>query len=200
MQECFLKATGIINNIIVALSAVTVSIIGLLGLRQWRKVLKGKTQFDLARRLALLAFEFKDQFHATRNVGTFRGEYTNRKRDEKESKEEKSNLDEWYARRKRMESLHDIVKKLHEASWEASILFDKKAPQLIQPLEASYKDLLVSFQTYFNFQIKPDRFNQDADWFKKHHYKVYGWPGDEIGKHVDSAVQTFVEYLSTYIK
>ena len=203
-QDWFVQAASTVSDIVVALSAIAVAVIGLPGLQQWKRELRGKSKFELARRIALYAFEFRDRFHSARNPYTFPGESADRARAHDETREVAEVLDEWHARGKRMEALRNTARLLHEASWEGSVLLEPDVKDLIEPLESSLRDLLVSFQTYFQMQhmnaSRPHNLAQDADWLEVHHRRVSGMPEDPFAKDVDTAVENLVQRVRQYIQ
>jgi hypothetical protein len=193
-----------ISDIVVAVAAIIVAVSGLYGLLQWKRELKGKQKFELARRIAINAFEFRDRFHFARSPLTFGSESADRPRAPDETREAASVSDEWFARGKRMEALRNTARLLHEASWEASILLDQDIPGLIQPLETSLRDLWVSFQTHFQSLLmnakRPNAPALDADRLEEHYRRVYGMPDDDVAKAVDAAVENLVERVRDYVR
>jgi|GEM_PF-1728945 len=203
-QEWFVQAAKTISDIVVGLSAIAVASIGFIGLQQWKRELKGKSKFDLARRIALNAFDFRDRFHAARNIFTFAGESADRTRAPDETHDVAAVLDEWHARAKRMEALRNAGRLLHEASWEVSVLLDEDIIGLFQPLEDTLRDLSVSFHTYFQSQLMNANRSRPLDdnmaWLEEHHRRVYGSPEDEIAKSLDAAVERLAQRIKQYIR
>jgi hypothetical protein len=70
MSQDVVNIVTVIGNVVVGLSAVVVAIVAVIGLRQWRVELTGRTKFELARKIALLAYQFRDELHAARNPFT----------------------------------------------------------------------------------------------------------------------------------
>ena len=60
-QPWFVELIGVLSDICVGISAIVVAVLGFIGLRQWRKELTGKSKFDIARRMAILSFRFRDE-------------------------------------------------------------------------------------------------------------------------------------------
>ena len=203
-QDWFIEGVSTISNVIIGLSAIAVAAIGFAGLQQWRRELRGKSRFELARRIAVIAFDFRDRFHTARNPFTFAGEYADRTRAPDETPQATNVLDEWHARGKRLEELRTAGRLLHEASWEASVLLDEEVTQLILPLENSLRDLSVSFQTYFQSQMmnanRPHAPARDQEWLQPHHRTVYGTSDDPIAMNVDQGVEDLVKNVRKYIR
>lgn len=195
---------SVLSNALVGLSALAVAIIGLIGLRQWRAELTGKTKFDIARKMAILAFQYRDEYKRARNPFTFSGESSERQKAENETADETNILDEYFARKKRIAPLQETLRQLYEASWEAEILLDKNISKAISPLEDSFKELFASMETYFHTRYNQAKHKQGYDNTEgvlQNHFKiVYGTADDEISKIIDVATNALVGKLKSYIK
>jgi hypothetical protein len=199
----FAESISVISNTLVGLSAVAVAIIGFIGLKQWRAELTGKTKFDSARKMAVLTFQYRDEFKRARNPFTFSGESAERQKGANETPDETNLLDEYFARRKRLAPLQETLRQLYEASWEAEILLDKDINMAIIPLENSFKELFASMEAYFQTRIsqaKRKGQNINDEWLQPHYKNVYGTADDEISKSIDTAANALVERLKSYIK
>ena len=114
-QNWFAEGASTISDILVGLSAIAVVALGYTGLQQWKRELKGRSKFELARRIALNAFDYRDRFNDARNMFTFPGEWADRARAPDEPRQVAAILDEWHAWAKRLEVLRIAAKLLHEA-------------------------------------------------------------------------------------
>jgi len=200
-QPWFVELISILSNACVGLSALTVAIIGIIGLRQWRAELKGKTKFEIARKMALLLFQYRDEYKRARNPFTFLGESAERKKDDAETQGEVQLLDEYYARRNRLVPLQETLRKLYEVSWEAEVVLDKEIGKFIQPIEDSFKELFTSIEAYFQTQ-----YNQlkrgggpEEEWLKPHYKRIYGID-DESSEAIDNSTNALVEKLKVYLE
>jgi hypothetical protein len=195
---------SIISNIILAISAIVVSILGFIGLQQWKRELNGKSKYEIARELAKLAFKYRDSYNSARNLFTYSEESTDRKKDEKETEQIRFDLDEQYSRGKRVEQLYQIVSQIHEVGWEASILLDEKVTNYIKPIEETYRELLIAFRSYFRTQLMLARGTINPMEIDENHQKrndiIYGTPDDEFGEKANIAVNTLVNELKKYIQ
>jgi hypothetical protein len=200
----FVELISVLSNAFVGLSALAVAIIGLVGLRQWRAELTGKTKFDVARKMARLAFQYRDEYKRARNPFTFTGESSERQKDAGETPDETNILDEYFARRKRLSPPQETLRQLYEVSWEAEILLDKNIGKAISPLEDSFKELFSSMEAYFHTRYNQAKHKQGYDmseeWLQNHYKVVYGTADDEYSKKVDNATSAIVEKLKVYIK
>jgi len=202
IQPWLKDLVSVISDILVGLSAIVVSILGFLGLKQWRRELSGKTKFDVARKLAILTNQYRDEFIRARNPFTFPGESFDRKKGNNEKADETQLLDEYFARRKRLAPLQDILGKIYEVSWEAEIVLDKDIAKYIEPLEKSFKDFFSSLEIYFQNsyqQVKRNKHSMSQDFMESHFEKIYGSEDDEFSKSVKESVTKLVDKLKSYI-
>src|SRR5437868_4933385 len=110
---------SMIATVVMAIATIFLFCLGKQGLEQWRKELKGKDQYELARKIALLAYQFKSDYDFVRMFATFGEESSDRAKPEGESFQETSIRNEYYAKSQRLERLRLTVIKLQEADWEA---------------------------------------------------------------------------------
>lgn len=64
-----------IKDIIISLSAVTTACIAFNGLHKWKKELKGKVYFDIAREHIRSTYKLRDEIEFARSAATFSHEY-----------------------------------------------------------------------------------------------------------------------------
>lgn len=194
-----------ISNIFVATSAIVVAIVAIVGVSQWRKEMIGKTKFDVAKKLAMLLYQYRNEFEAARSPFTFPGESADRVKGEHETKDESSTIDEYYARKKRLLPLQKRLIEVMETSWEAEIVLDKEIKHLIEPLKQSFIDLRAAIEIYF-FKVLEDQRNRHApsaqvyEELQKQWHIVYGTDKDDTFKSVNASVENIVVLLRNYIK
>lgn len=204
-QPWFVELVSVLSDCLVGLSALILACIGIIGLTQWRTELTGKTKFEVARKMALLAFQFRDEFRQARNPFTFPGESADRQRNDSETREEAQVLDEYFARRKRLRPLQETLKNLHAASWEAEVILDENIGKLIRPVEGAFKELFAAIEVYFQMQLEGVRGGRrhpepDHVWLQSQFEQVYGTGDDEVSQSIDAAVNALVEALKTHTK
>jgi hypothetical protein len=65
---------SITKDAITGLAAITATVIAIIGLRSWKKQLKGRTEYDLARRLLKAVYRVRDEIEALRMPLIYVGE------------------------------------------------------------------------------------------------------------------------------
>jgi hypothetical protein len=202
-QPWFIEFVAIASDILVGLSAIVVAILGIVGLRQWKAELKGKTKFDLARQLAKTAMQYRDEVKRARNPFTYPGESIERKKGEDESREETQTLDENFARRNRLVPLQKSLGILYELGWEAEVLLDEQVSEHITQLENVFRDLYAAIDAYFGMSIRNLSRRQpigDEEWLQRQFQIIYGPADDEFSQALDDLVNDFTKKLKNYMK
>lgn len=203
LPQWLLEVTSILKDLFVAFSAVAGVVTAIVGFRQWRRELMGKEKFRIARKIAVLSLQFRDEFLRARSPLTFSGECATRQRDDNESPTETQLLDEWFARRKRLESLQQSLRMLRATSWEAEVVLNKDISKLLRPLEQAFTELWGAVEAYFSTQIERARSNQRNlnldDWLKSQHALIYGIDRQPAEK-IEAAVNAILKELRAFVK
>ena len=196
-----INLTSVVSNISIAVAAI----IGIIGLWQWRTELVGKTKFEVARKITLLALQFRDEYGRARNPWTFRNKSIERVRLDNESPEETRVLDEYYARSRRLQPLQDTLRKFYEASWEAEVILSKDDAKLVELFEKFFDHLYIAVDFHFEEVLKQARkqsmnTKEDYEAIRANKKIIYGIRDDEIYKSVDAATETVKKQLKKYIR
>jgi len=203
-QPWFVEIVSFISDVVVGLSALVVSIAAVLGLFQWRSELKGKARLDMARRLALLAYQFRDQYMSARSMITFFQESSDREKLPSETKSETDYRNEYYARINRVRLLQETMRELYQAAWEAEVIFNKNVEALIKPLANSFNELWIAVDTYFSRYIERASKEvtvdaSDLSWLEKYQRTIYGHADDDHTKLVAESVMHFVQEIKVIV-
>ena len=194
-----------------AWATVALAIAAFFGLRQWRTQLTGTSKYEIARRLALLGLQFRDECIRARSPGTFRYEYIDRPKDENESSEETRKNDEYYARRKRLVPLAETLNKMKTTSWEAEIILGNDVKRLVTPFEDILGELNLAIDKHFHYQQEyadmnfgkdlPDISEEEIRKRQKLWRTVYSSSkDDELNQELDEVTESLKQYLQTFIK
>lgn len=180
------------SNFVIAVTAVVAA---WFGLRQWRRETVGRSRYELARRLALLAFRFRQQVNDFRNPFTFAGESADRTLSDDETPDQTLQRNEEYAKWSRLKPTNETILELREATWEANMLLGRDIDSAVSPLFDVYSDLVNAVRVYYSsMPTLPD------DAYKELHSRLYGVPGDEFGHRVDKLVTELTEKLKLYTR
>ena len=198
---------SISKDIILALSAIIVSVFAWLGLKTWRKELTGKASFEVARNLMHLGFELKAHFEDARNPFTRAGEWADRTKQENEQENESQVLNEWYARGNHLRPIAERLYKITETQWEAEILLNKSSAQSVKEVVKSYResyaDLSSAISAYFDTRLDETRIGipyKDQEWLRGLHKTIYSGTKDDFSMKVDDATDKLSSVLKQYVK
>ncbi len=193
-----------VKDLLVTLSTLVVIGATIYGLRKWRSEYTWKIKFEIARRMVLLAFRFRDEFQQARNSFTFPGESTDRPKGDDETPNESNLLDEYYARKVRLSPLSKTLQELKQACWEIEAVSGEHFWELVQPLNDTTKDLFVSIETYFFMKHKPMRrpISGVDETRLQELYKQINClsDDDEISNLVEITVDKLIQSLKKYIR
>jgi hypothetical protein len=200
---------SLLSGILVSISAIVVAVVAFYGLRTWRKELTGKAKFEVARNLMLLGFKFKDAFQWATNPFTSSGEHAARQRQENESPNVSMVLDEWYARDRRLVTLHEYLGKIQESGWEAEVLLGedvaKPITEAIKVFINAYAELSSAISSYFDTrreEVSRNYLYKDQDWLMKLHKMIYSASKDDINisKQIVQATEQLASALRQYVR
>jgi Tfp pilus assembly protein PilE len=104
--------SSIFSNVVTGFAAIVVAILAYVGLQTWRKELVGRSQYEAARRLLLLARQFKGAFRQSRGMSTWSNEYAGRPKQDNEKPDETTILNERYARLNRLRPVSELLPQL----------------------------------------------------------------------------------------
>lgn len=190
------------------LSAITVAVVGVIGLTTWKSQLKGKARFDVARTIMRLALALRKDFKSARFPISSSIESIDRVKRPDESKNESEILDGWHARMKRLRPLIEHLDDLQEAGWEAEAIFDAdasvKVSESIAGFRRSYGQLASAidslFQHQFNTTITGPIQETPKNYVENLTEVVYSSLDDDsfsmkINEYVDSLASTLKRYV-----
>lgn len=162
-----------IANIVLAVSAATGAVVAIVGLRTWRRELRGRTDFDLARRVMLAVYELRNEFRHVRNVFT------------------PDSFDTGY------EQLNRKASQLDAALLEAEVLWGDK----LRPAKEKLKECLDSWRTALGRYSQSVRKNikLSGDEMKSIDATLYADGEDELGRKLEQAVCGFEEVLQHHL-
>ena len=200
-QEWIVQLVSMISNALLGIAAV----FGIFRLWQWRSELIGRSKYQLARKIVLLALQFREEYHYARGMFTFGDEAAGRERSQNETEAESRVMDEYHSRIKRLQLLQRTLRRVHEASWEADIVLKQGDSPLTKPLGDAYSDLATSIRFLFDAELKQAKSPsghmsiKESD-LRELHDTVYGVSNDPIGQKVENAVDVIKARLTKYLR
>lgn len=200
---------SIIKDVLVALTAVVVAGGAVYGLSTWRRELRGKAKFDVARNVMFYAFKLSADFKYARSPLTSSHEWSGRQRADSESSQEARVLDEGYARSLRLQPLVENLVNSQEAAWEAEIVLDENAGRLVSEavtlLRKSYAELSSAIHSYFDARLEEARGNPQGDddhrkWLIGLRNAIYSIGDDNLSRDIEQAIDQLSSALKPYVR
>ncbi|MCD6386137.1 hypothetical protein J7M23_10235 [Candidatus Sumerlaeota bacterium] len=131
-----MKIVGLIRDGCITISTIIGSCVALKGLSIWRKELKGKTEYELARRMLISAYKWKDAMEFVRNPFTFTFEYEDHPLDQinsnKTAQEEKYK-EFLHIYENRLKPVVEAMRDLKIGIAEAKALWGEEMEEYIKP-------------------------------------------------------------------
>lgn len=187
---------------IIGLSAVLATIFAYVGLNTWRKELKGKAEYQLAKDVLKSVYKVREAFKYVRHPAIFAYEYPEEKRDYSGMREgDYENID--YVYKKRWEKMTEAFEELEERHLEAQVEWGSKFQNVIVKLRTCRAELLVEIRRMLDEKKNPQRDKKPME-KEKARSILYENPGnsesDKFTPQIDAAVKEFEVWLRPYIK
>lgn len=204
-QPWFEELVQVVGDLATLITSVIVAIVALYGLSQWKKELKGKAKYEVAKRLIYNAFKFRDQYKRARGMWVDISVASSREKFHEEKENETVYRDEYFARIQRVHPLQKTLREMYHASWEGEILFENiDFGELIEPFEDSFNDLYFAINTYFGRYIERSMQNaevskEDQSWLKEYRKIYYGYSNDDCATQIEDITNTFVADLKDIV-
>ena len=194
-----------IKEIIIGLSAVLATIFAYIGLNTWRKELKGKAEYQLAKDVLKSVYKVRDAFHHVRNPAIFAYEYPEEMRDYSGNlKPEKDYEGLHYVYEKRWEKMNEAFKELEEHHLNAQVEWGPEFQNVIINLRSCRAELLVEIQRMLDEKKNPRRVIRDEESMEKTFSILYDRGSnkdfEKFTPKINAAVQESEVWLRPHIK
>jgi hypothetical protein len=198
--EEFKTYTDIVSNI----ATVAAIIFAFVQLRAWRRELVGKTKFQVAHKIAMLAYQVRNEIRHARQPIFFQGEFVGRNKGADEKPEEAVIFDSYFAMARRLEPIRDVLTKLETARFEAEPLIISKDLAPIDLILDLYKKLYVSIQIHHDkdlMAVRHNNINREIFDNEKERRVMFAFEdSDAFGENVDSLVTQLTTRLKVYLR
>jgi hypothetical protein len=194
-----------IKEVIIGLSAVFATIFAYVGLNTWRKELKGKSEYQLAKDVMKSVYKVRDAFQHVRNPAIFAYEYPDEMRDYSgHLKPEQEYEGAAYVYEKRWEKMTEAFSELEEHHLDAQVEWGPEFQNVIMNLRTCRAELLVEIQRLLDEKKNPHRITRDRESLEKAFSILYDHGGntefDKFTPKINAAVKEFEVWLRPHIK
>ena len=196
----------IVKDILVGLSAIFLSIIAFLGLNTWRKEIKGKSEYQLAKNVLKSVYNVRDAFNHVRNPGIFQYEYPDDMCDSLgHLKKEFDYAGTSYVYEKRWEKLIEAFKELEEHHLNAQVEWGSEFQRKIIKIRKCKTDLMITIQQMLLRRKNPNESKQIIPEEASKERSILYLSGDDTQQNeftlqIREAINEFEEWLRPYIQ
>lgn len=200
------KWVATIRDALVGLSAVSAAIFAYLGLSAWRKEIKGKAEYALAKDVLKSVYKVREAFKVVRNPAIYQYEYPADMTDYHGHLKREHNYEGTaYVYEKRWEKMNEAFRELEEHHLEAQVEWGSEFQNVIKKLRSCRVDLLIAVQQLLARKKNPDDVPQTTAEEKAEERSVLYHLGsdskhDKFTPQIDEAISDFENWLRPHIR
>ncbi|AIF98278.1 hypothetical protein [Alteromonas australica] len=193
------------KDVCLSIAAITTAFVAISGLKSWRKELRGKADFEVARGLIRATYKLRDELTYSRSPFTSANEFPEgydplNKTPEKEA-------EAWaYIFTNRWKPISDAVQEFEAQTLEAEALWSKSIKDIAFELRRCSRTLRVAMEAMVsNTASDNEDFKSDSEFGEKIKSEIWqGWGGskgnDELGDKILTAVENIEKELRPHLK
>ncbi len=194
------------KDILVGLSALSAAVFAYLGLTTWRKELKGKSEYQLAKEVLKSVYMVREAFKHVRNPGIFQYEYPEEMLDNtgylKQGYEYEGTA---HVYKKRWEIMAEAFHELEEHHLEAQVEWGAKFQDVITKLRSCKVDLQIAIQQMLEQKKNPREIEPISIEERTQERSVLYFHGsdskyEKFTPQIDEAINEFEKWLRPHIK
>jgi len=192
-----------IKDIIVAVAAIVTAFTALRGLKKWQDELRGKTEYEVARRVIKALYKVKDGFNAVRSAAIWTSEFPEVIQGESRSRlsdtEERKAHTHVY--QNRWNCLTEALRELDIEALDAEVIWGQDIEQLMQEIRACRNELQVAIKQYLaSITSNQKEANYDADMKLVGKVSDFDGSNDEFSKKIESAIKALEDKMRPHLK
>ena len=202
---CVAEFVSIAKDVVVGIAALVGAVVAVLGLGTWKRQIKGQSDYDLARRLLVTVFKYRDAVDGVRHPAMWADEMPLPSAEESErmSREQSRFYGVSRAYQSRWEKVQVERASLYADTLVAEALWGDELKRLFKDLYSLEHELLACIRLYLdaiNPDIPDDTKDATAEIRKKRRDIMYddlSEDGDEYRKQFRSKVEAVEKYLKS---
>ncbi|MBT3239543.1 MAG: hypothetical protein HON98_03450 [Chloroflexi bacterium] len=183
-------------------ATITAGIVAILGLRTWKIQLKGRTEYDLAKKLLVEIYKIKESLLFVRSFYMSGGERANAYEKLKlDLEKEDPGYDGKILRSVyfiRMKGLNENHNNLHILRLESRAIWGLEIDEHLFKLDEKIKTLKITLDIYTRAQIENSPLNPDN--IEKYERIIFGHSDDDFSKDIESIIQGLEAIVKPYLK
>ena len=199
------ELTGTIKDILVGLSAVGATIFAYLGINAWRKELKGKSEYQLAKDILKSVYRVREAFKHVRHIAIFQYEYPeDMQGPHGHLKPEHDYEGTAHVYETRWKLMDEAFKELEEYHLLAQVEWGPEFKDKIKKLSACRAELLVTIQQMLRRKKNPSEKMNSVEEKAEERSVLYhigeDSKHDKFTPEINEAIQEFENWLRPHIK
>ncbi len=191
-SEVISSLINIIPALIYAVATCFAAVVGIWGVRSWRREFRGKRQIELAENVLALFYQAKDAINAIRNIFGYMGEGSTRQPEENETKEQKEARDKAYVADERFKKHQEVFNKLSTMRYRFMAEIGKKQAEPFDEIRKIINEILIAARMLAELWAPRSRrhYDEEKQAQTKKYEAIFWWQGskDDISKRVDEVV------------
>jgi len=195
-----------VRDVLVGLSAVSAAVFAYLGLSAWRKELKGKAEYELAKDVLKSVYRVREAFKVVRHPAIFQYEYPADMTDHHGHLKRENNYEGTaHVYEKRWEKMDEAFRALEEHHLSAQVEWGSEFQDVIKKLRSCRVDLLIAVQQLIERKKNPHEVSQTTAEEKAEERSVLYHLGsdskdDKFTLQIDEAIADFESWLRSHIR
>jgi len=194
-----------IKDTCLSVAAIITVLVAISGLKSWKKELRGKADFEVARGLIRATYKLRDEITYSRSPFTSVNEFPEDYDPLNKSAEKKAEA--WaYIFMNRWKPITDAIQEFEAQTLEAEALWGKDIKDIAFELRRCSQTLRIAMEAMVsNMASDNEDFKSDKDFCQKIKSEVWqGWGGskgkDELGDEIKIAVENIEKELRPHLK
>jgi len=176
-----------------------------LGLSTWRKELKGKSEYELAKRVLKSVYKVREAFKHVRSPAIYQYEYPEGMRNHHGHLKPEHNYEGTaYVYEKRWEKMHEAFKELEEAHLEAQVEWGPEHQDVIVKLRQRRSELLIAIQQMLERKKDPHSEPRKSEEIAEERSVLEHFgknsKHDKFTPQIDEAVAEFEKWLRPHVR
>lgn len=195
-----------IKDVILGLSVISAAIFAYLGLTTWRKELKGKSEYQLAKEVLKSTYKVRDAFMHVRSPAIYQYEYPEEMLDAQGYlKQEHDYAGSVHVYQKRWEMMVRDFSELEEHNLEAQVEWGAEFQNVIAKLRYCKAELQIAIQQMLERKKNPRNIGltsvgADAEERSVLYYHGADSKHDKFTSEINEAINEFEKWLRPHIK
>lgn len=190
-----------VGQIVLAGSAAIGAMAAWKGVSTWRRELKGRTEYDLARRVLTGVYRVRDAVRHVRSPMMLSSEYLDRP-GRKPDAQQADAADYKYAYGQRWSRIQDAMTNLEVDLLEAEAIWHDELRECSEQLKSCFRELFTSLWSYLRSKYPDSWWEVSADpkFIRELEGVIWSVDPDEYGEKLSRAIASFEKLLRPHLR